>query len=83
MCILLSRSVLKHGVTNKATVTRSQHRSYAQAILEDLHSSRQAQQAAKLTQQAEMAQHEKSEFERIIRVNRAKEEHEAGLAEKV
>jgi sorbitol-specific phosphotransferase system component IIBC len=54
-----------------------------QAILEDLHASRQAQQAVKLTQQAEMAQHEKNEFERIIQVNRAKEEQEALLAQKV
>ena len=54
-----------------------------QAILEDLHASRQAQQAVKLTQQAEMARHEKSEFERIIRVNRAKEEQDANLAQKV
>lgn len=54
-----------------------------QAILEDLHSSRQAQQAVKLTQQAEMAQHENSEFERIIRVNQAKEEQDSALAKKV
>jgi hypothetical protein len=57
--------------------------SCTQAILEDLHTSRQVQQAVKLTQQAEMAQHEKNEFERIIEVNRAKEEREAQLAQKV
>jgi hypothetical protein len=51
--------------------------------LEDLHASRQVQQAVKLTQQAEMAQHEKREFARIIQVNRAKEEQDAQLAQKV
>ena len=54
-----------------------------QAILEDLHDSRQAQQAAKVAQQAHMAAHEKAEFERILRVNQEKEAQERSLAEQV
>ena len=51
-----------------------------QAILEDLTESRQAQQAAKVAQQAHMAVHEKADFERILRANREKEEQDAQLA---
>lgn len=54
-----------------------------QAILDDLHSSRQAQKAAKLVQQAEMAEREKSDFERIIQVNRAKERQCAKMTSQV
>lgn len=57
--------------------------SLLQAILDDLHSSRQAQKAAKLVQQAEMAEREKGEFERIIAVNRVKEAQSAKLASQV
>lgn len=57
--------------------------SCVQAILDDLHTSRQAQKAAKLVQQAEMAEREKSEFERIIAVNRVKEAQTDKLASQV
>jgi hypothetical protein len=51
-----------------------------QAILEDLTESRQAQQAAKVVQRAHVAEHEKEDFERILRVNREKEAADAQLA---
>ena len=54
-----------------------------QAILEDLTDSRQAQQAAKITQQASMALHEKEDFERILKVTREKEAADATLAAQV
>jgi hypothetical protein len=54
-----------------------------QAILDDLYESRQAQQAAKVIQQANMAKHEKAEFERILQVNREKQAQEQQLAHQV
>jgi hypothetical protein len=57
--------------------------SCVQVILEDLHTSRQQQQAARVVQQAEVALREKAEFERILRANREKEAEEASMHDKV
>lgn len=49
----------------------------------DLHTSREAQKAAKITQQAEMAVLETKEFQRILRSNKEKEHQEMKLTVQV
>ena len=51
-----------------------------QAIMEDLAESRKAQQAARVVQQAGMAEQEQADFERILRANWEKAAQEAQLA---